>query len=72
MLISYEQLLFYVATIFKIVRFYNIYFLGQINESVCLSFCQHKDWIYQKNLKEWYDKSVITAMDVWDNFKKLF
>ena len=32
------QSLFYVATISKIVRFYNVYFLGQImNLPVCLS-----------------------------------
>ena len=33
---NYLYYMFYVATISKNVRFYNIYFLGQVNESVCL------------------------------------
>ena len=39
LLILYIQLLCYVATISNIARFYNVYFLGQINESFCLSVC---------------------------------
>ena len=39
LLILYIQSLCYVATISNIARFYNVYFLGQINESFCLSVC---------------------------------
>ena len=39
LIILYIQSLFYVATISKIVLFDNVYFLGQINEYVCLTVC---------------------------------